>query len=355
MTRLKINDESNCGNELLLVSNKEWLLCIDTETLTPGPYSGWRGKIHPFIVEVDAKPLAILIESAARGYRVYELMSLNRPGDVLHYFRIRLIDVDPDIENRVKHCSENFGQQNKDDSNVLALPDFDSLFSWDSDDTAPEAECWLRFREQSFWPAKIKKFFDLAMKCQKQLHIQGDYLIQHELDRFDLGTHWRNFASDLPRNPYEVNYPFEKTGLSPAFFYLIKELIVRETVQSVSYLEQDYALWRLLVEQQVRRANKDQKTVQEAFKLCGPDNGIPFVVAKDCGGEIHIPYEGDCDGDILIKTSWRKFRFEAMKSTCQFLLTQEDYGEQECAYRTVADDWILYEYKGLYIPSNHSL
>nr|MBA3755290.1 hypothetical protein [Nitrosomonas sp.] len=86
------------------------------------------------------------------------------------------------------------------------------------------------------------------------------------------------------------------------------------------------------------RANKHHKNPQEAFKLTGPENGIPFILAKDCGGKIHIPYEGVYKGDIFIRDSWMKFRFEAMKYFCQFLLTQEEYGEQECAYRTIVDD-----------------
>jgi len=358
MTVQRVNDESIYGsglNELLLISNEEWLLCTNTETLTPGPYYDWRGKICPFIVEIDARPLAILIESAARGYRIYELMSVNRPGDVLHYFRIRLIDVDQDIQNRVKNRPENIWHHNIDDSNILSLPDFDDLFYWDYDDTTPDALCWLRFREQSIWRDKMKEFFELVIKCQKQLYNQADYLIQSELDRIDKGTHWRAFITDIPRYPYETRCLPEKTELSSAFFYCIKELIAREAIQSVACLQKDYGLWRLLIEQQVRRSELTSKPLQEAFKLSGPDNLFPFDVAKDWGGEVHIPYEGVCNGDIFIGAEWRRFRFEAMKSTCQFLLTQEDYGEQECAYRTIVDDWVLYEFKGRYISRDHSL
>jgi len=202
------------------------------------------------------------------------------------------------------------------------------------------------FRGQPFWKENLTTFFQLVVKCQQQLRDQGDYLVQHELDRIDLGVHWRDYLSDLPRHPKEMDCPPTKTELSSTLYHLIEGLIGRETVQSVSCPLTDYALWRLLVEHQVRCAEQSGKLPQQAFELSGPDGGQRFVTAADWGGKVHIPYEGACTGDVFIKPGWRKFSFETMKSTCQFLLSQEDYGEQECASRTLVDDWVLYEYKG---------
>lgn len=212
-----------------------WLQCADPQTLNPGPYRGWGGKGDcPFTVEIDAKPLAILFESAMRGCRVYELMSLRRPGDVLHYFRIRLVDVDQDIQALVDERLRNSASYDKADPTVLSLPDFDRLFFWDGDDTHPVARCWLMFRSEPDWQERMTNFFGLVVKYQQQLRDRWDYLVQHELDRIAQGTHWRDFVSDLPRHPEETDCPSEETGLSPALFHLIADLIGRETVQSVS-------------------------------------------------------------------------------------------------------------------------
>lgn len=346
----------SCGDELRLLSDEEWQQCVEPQTLNPGPYHGWgRNRDNPFTVEIDAKPLAALVESAMRGKRVYELMSLRRPGDVLHYFRIRLVDVHQDIQKRVDKRLRHLWPQDEVDPAVLSLSAFDKLFSWCGDDTEPEAECWLRFREQAFWRERQLHFHVLVTKCQQQLHKREDYLVQHELARIAQGTHWRDFESALPRYPEEIDIPPARTELPLALFNLIQDLIGRESVQSVSCHLKDYALWRLLVEQQVRRAGLSGKLPQEAFKLSGPDSRLPFdmerEVVRDWGGEVHIPYEGACTGSLFIKPGWRKFNFETMQHTCQFLLTQDDYGDQACASRTeVVDDWILYEYKGVYSP-----
>lgn len=345
----------SCGDKLRLLSDDDWQQCLEPQTLNPGPYHGWgSGGDCPFIVEIDATPLAILIESAMRGIRVYELMSLRRPGDVLHYFRIRLVDVHRDVLAHVGEYLEKSWPQDDVDPKVLSLPAFDKLFFWDGDDTEPVAECWLRFRAQPFWRERQLHFHAMVMKCQQQLHKQEDYLIQHELARIAQGTHWRDFKHDLPRHPEEVDIPPARTALSLALFNLIQDLIGRTNVQSVSCPLKDYALWRLLVEQQVRRAELCGKPPQEAFRLSGPDSGLPLVMAKDWGGEVHIPYEGACTGSLFIKPGWRKFSFEDMQFTCQYLLTQEDYGDQSCASRAaVVDGCILYEYKGVYESHRH--
>lgn len=326
---------------------EEWLQSGNPQSfnLDPSRRRGNKGA-YPFTLGIDVKALDILLESAWRGYRVYELMSLRRPGDVLQYYRVRLVDVNQDVQNRVDEHLRDSWSRDKVDPTVFSLPEFDRLFSRDGDDMPPDAECWLRFMSSPFWRERMTNLFGLVMDCQQQLRNRGDYLVQHELDRITQGTHWRDFVSDLPRHTDEIDCPPAKTGLSPALFHLIEDLISRETVQSVSCPLTDYALWRLLVEQQVRRAELSGKPPQEAFNLSGPDSGLPFVVAEDWGGKVHIPYEGACTGDIFIKPGWRKFSFDSMKSTCRFLLTQEDYGEQECASRTVVDEWVLYEYKG---------
>lgn len=59
----------------------ETIVPVDFEKLSDIPSRDGT----PFVVGVDARPLAVLIRSAARACRVYELMAINRPGDVLNY------------------------------------------------------------------------------------------------------------------------------------------------------------------------------------------------------------------------------------------------------------------------------
>ena len=68
-----------------------------------GPYRGWgRDGDLPCMVEVDARPMLALIEDALLGIRVYEFMTIDRPGDVLNYLRIR----PPEVHSPCQNCSQ---------------------------------------------------------------------------------------------------------------------------------------------------------------------------------------------------------------------------------------------------------
>lgn len=135
-------------------------------------------------------------------------------------------------------------------------------------------------------------------------------------------------------------------------FDTILELIQREDVHSVSCPFDDYALWRKLIEEQVRRAEATGKPLQKALCLCGPDSDLPNVPIDDWGGEVHIPYEGTCGADLFILPSWHRFVAEkvrdggklrwAVGKACHHILLCDDHGELACATRRVIGDWTLY-------------
>lgn len=128
---------------------------------------------------------------------------------------------------------------------------------------------------------------------------------------------------------------------------LIAELIKRDTVQSVSFPFNNTKAWRILVEEQLRRAKATGLPNQQAFTLSGPDGGIacdPTV----WGGTVHIPYEGCCMGDLFVVPSWRNLLRETNTATLSnsyhYLLVQRELGELDCSIRhDIGDGWFLYE------------
>jgi len=135
-------------------------------------------------------------------------------------------------------------------------------------------------------------------------------------------------------------------------FVAILDLIRRDDVCSVSCPFTDHALWRILVQEQVRRAKVTGLLLQRAFGLCGPDSGLAGINAEDWGGDVHIPYEGACGADLFILPEWHRFFVEkvrdggklrwAVHKSCHHILLCGDYGELACAMRTAIGDWTLY-------------
>lgn len=132
----------------------------------------------------------------------------------------------------------------------------------------------------------------------------------------------------------------------------IIELACREDVRSVSCPFEDHDLWHRLVEEQVKRANQLQLPLQRAYCLSGPESGLDGLTISEWGGDVHIPYEGVCDGDLLILPEWRRFSPDrlrgdgnlrpAIAKCCNHLIVRGDYGELGNVSRRVIDDWVLY-------------
>jgi len=147
-----------------------------------------------------------------------------------------------------------------------------------------------------------------------------------------------------------------------SLFEAIVDLSRRDDVHSVSCPFNDAALWRILVERQVQRAAATGWPLQKAYGLCGPDSGLPHIVAANWGGTIHIPYEGTCGADLFIVPTWHRFFADkvrdggklrwAVRKPCHHVLLQGDPGDLTCATRRIIGDWTLYTSTARYEDCN---
>lgn len=171
----------------------------------------------------------------------------------------------------------------------------------------------------------------------------------------------------MPRTPFP---------LTDALRQAILELARQPDIRSISCPFDDFALWKALLQEQVRRSKELKLPPQEALYLAGPDSGVPgiaygspigddddFLAHADLsattpslelwGGEIHIPFEGATGGDLFILPEWHNAFPERLSlpraklhwmvtKPCNYLLTNRDLGKHECATRTVVADCFLY-------------
>ena len=167
-------------------------------TLDAGPCWTYQDGQQPFLVEMDAVPLSVLASEAALGCRIYEFLSIRRPGDILPYLRIRLIDV-PD---NVRTAFLAFGQTSYRTHRLcgddyLPLSQFDTLFHPASEETSPDAECWLTFRNRFLWRDLQRSLLSAVREQQGQLRQSHDPLIQGEITRLDSTMHHRDFQQNI--------------------------------------------------------------------------------------------------------------------------------------------------------------
>jgi len=336
-----------------------------------GRYSDGR-EYFEFDIDLDARPLAGLIADAAKGRRVYELLSIARPGDLLSYFWVHVADSAPHLAERV---TSRFNQARRlskplPDVRDLAFSEFDGFFHFGFDDTEGVASLWLRHRERVTWRAQLDALFPVVLQAQAVLREQSDFLTQHEIALMSKGCHRLDYQLAVDRDGQLSKCVPAQSGLPPELFELIVSLVKQDDVRSVSCPLTDYWLWRALVAEQVRRSIAHNVPPMAALRLNGPDSGIAGVRTYDCwqardwGGEIHIPYEGVCGGDLFIQPGFFGFDLDLARlaptlseavfgpsnaegeKSCNYLLTRNrNLGEIASAERTDCGEWFLYSSK----------
>ncbi|MBC3881572.1 hypothetical protein H8K35_08265 [Undibacterium sp. LX40W] len=319
---------------------------------------------HRFIVACDARPLLALFDAAALGSRVYELMTIARPADILSYLHLTMIDVDEGVLNFVRNrikAKEFFKEVNFE--NGIAFLDFDQCFTLMEDDNEDFERIWLSHRRSTYWSKKLLTLLSLTKEVQQSIRQIDDFLLQHEIKLIDHGQHHRDLIPKIDRLSLLENKAYRKSTLPEPLFTTIAQLIQQDDIRSVSCPFTDYPLWRLLVEEQIRRAQKSGLPAKEAFFLSGPDGYKMNLTGadtryypnepEDWGGIVHVPYEGATGADLFIKPDWHNFRKDQagedgslsnalFGKPCRYMLSDKDYGELGCASRREVGDWVLY-------------
>ncbi len=345
--------------KLLTPQEAERLAQVDR--IDVGPYETWNPiQQCPFVVELLCQPLAALIEDAASGKRVYEFMSIRRPGDVLQYLAIRLVDVGDDVKQAV---ASRRPTESPEVPKEIPFLEFDKCFHWDPDDTYPHHLAWLAHREGKYWSKKLDSLFEIVRGAQSRLRENDDFLLRHEIGFIDAHQHRRDYWPDWRVNPHPLPMTGWKAEDMPEYLRdVILDLIQRDDVQSVSCPFDDFVIWRALVVKQLRRSEATGLPLQEAFALCGP-NAVYWQGIEDWGGKVHIPMEGACGGDLFILPEWHNFfadkvreggklRWAVGGKRCHRVLLRGDHGEIGCATRKTYGDWTLYTSTAPYEPCN---
>lgn len=331
----------------------------EAERISVGRYPPFRG-LNPqdFFITLHASPLVALFEAASAGARVYEFMSISRPGDLLHYLWATpdqaCIDVVRCIDQKFPGMDS---KQPKPSEAGLPFTTFDSCFAFAGDDTDPVAMTWIDYRRSDALRNRLVQMLNGVQQLQQQLLGSDNFLLRHELDLMESKCHRRDFDAEVQRWAMRSNPYRNETALPCALFRLIRDLIARDDVTSVSCPFNDFALWRALVAEQIQRSIRMGRAPQEAFALSGPDSGLPMIPYLEWGGNVHIPYEGVAEADLLITPEWLKLdagkgsgaegrlsRVAGGKAR-RYLLTDRDLGTLDCATHERVEGWNLYRAK----------
>jgi len=154
---------------------------------------GYHHEKHPFRVRLEAIQLEDLIRDAENAHRVYELMRIERPGDVWDYVWVVPEALPPERAKQIKRAREKHAPGYDSPCRALyrGLPHpwpegklpftvFDRMFHWCGDDTFPDSEAWLRERKSAVMKRYADGLWAVAQTALARLDWNGP-LLHHEL------------------------------------------------------------------------------------------------------------------------------------------------------------------------------
>ncbi|MFU8837447.1 MAG: hypothetical protein ACNA75_04020 [Thiohalomonadaceae bacterium] len=307
---------------------------------------------------VDAVPLRLLLETASHGPRLYELLSIQRPGQLLYYLELDLRASEPALRKMVLrelskyHLQMIRGYERDEGVDILPILWMDKVFPWDSYDTTSNAEEWLAFRATPAWQTMMNHYYHLVEQARQHLKNSANPLIRHTIAMIENGTHPGLYKARLEPG-YNRGMPAKYERMTPAVIEHVIQLLERYQLDSIAAEERGTALWLALCAQQIKRQHSERP-----LKLYSSDAGVPFD-PQDIGCDIHVSCEGMVIGALTILPEWRVFDAERAEKQatlhggleiypfpdlpeCKIMLSQRDFGELSMATRTALDGWNVY-------------
>lgn len=263
---------------------------------------GYRNQQQSFKLALDASPLQHLIEDAQNALRVYELLLIERPGDVWNYVFVVPQDVpkrvSAGIERLRKSAQPAYGLHPWPEGKIPLLA-FDKLFGWCGDDTEPEDETWLSHRNSETMHAFARALLTSA-KVAQQILAWNDHLLRHIVAQVKAGTHAYSFLDRTSLiKPCQLRTQ-TATTFSIGFYEKLGELLRDGDITSIALRANwDYRTLRMMATEQRRRAYLTGHLPGDALFLGALINGDVSNEAWD--SEIWFFSEGLSHGDLFIQ------------------------------------------------------
>ena len=313
--------------------------------------------VIPLDVSVNAKALKLLIEGALRGPRLYELIHLTRPGDILHYL---WFDFDKMPSSYVKflqgridsHCPWLFFDINK---NMGSLPVLlaDELYPYQYEDTDTETGYWLAFRADLAWMDLLNTYFAIVKQFQNVIRSSNNTLITRVLRQVDSGHHAYDYLAKIERHN-EIVSPRLHDQMTEKVICRIVTIVKEMNIETFAAEERGEGLWLALCELQLERAGRNGTPL----RMFSSDAGVPFDPLS-IGCDIHVSCEGMVIGELTVLPTWRefnKYKAEENKSLqaglggyqfneypeCRILISQIDFGVIKGFEKETIGNWYIY-------------
>ena len=313
-----------------------------------------------FLVRLVTSPLSELIRATERACRFYELLLIDRPGDIWNYVMVALEAVPPAVTERLPRTDNNV--RTGDDGTLAAsplipFPEFDRLFEYAADGTTDEAEKWRRHRDSAQMRSFARQALLAVRAAQGRLR-SSDPLLSRICARISAGEHafcflGRDAAREASRrtDSWVSRRPDTHT---PAFYASLAKALRDPDLASVAYLgEGDFRALRMIATEQARRAARTGHEPRHALHTVAMVNrrisneeweSTIWYVGE--GAPLGSQYSLFIEGYGQLTNSSTPELVSSDDSVCRAFLATRDLGEIEGFSSDAGNGWVLYERLG---------
>lgn len=275
----------------------------ETELVIDFGEVGYRNDRHPFRVRLKADGLWALFKDATAAHRIYELLLIERPGDVWDYVSVVVEAAPPDVLQRVARdrCTTTRELAATPPNPLAALPfdAFDRLFHWAGDDTEPEDQAWLTHKDAPTVRAFARQLLAAAGSTRDRLQAV-DPLVGHAVDRVRANEHPHAFLAREAAIRQGREHAPNPPSHTEAFYRQLERLLRDPELASASYRAGgDHRVLRAMATEQRRRASLTGHKPGHALHLSALCNHR--ASNEGWGSEIWFYEEGLGHGDLYIQ------------------------------------------------------
>jgi hypothetical protein len=312
---------------------------------------GHRGNQQPFRVRLDAAPLVELIRATDDAHRIYELLLIDRPGDVWDYVWVLLDEIPKAVARRVAHARQTARPDGEGSSRPwpedrVPFNTFDGLFYWATYDTDPEDEAWLLNRDADPMRSFVKHLLSVVRAAQRRLE-WNDHLLRHVVSRVRSAEHPYCFLDRGVALSESRELPPNAAQHTPAFYRKLDGLLRDPDLASVAYRANgDYRVLRMMATEQRRRATLTGHEPGHAMHLSALVNNRISNEAWE--SEIWLFDEGLAHGDLFIEGgglgggNLKVLLDSRHRAPSKFILSTRDEGSIAGFTVESGDGWVLY-------------
>lgn len=312
---------------------------------------GFRDRKQPFRVRLDTRPLAELIRATDDAHRIYELLLIDRPGDVWDYVWVVLDEVPTGVADRVARARRDARPKWADrphpwSDDRIPFKVFDSLFHWAWDDTEPEDEAWLIHRDSAPMRSFARQALSIARAAQSRLD-WNDPLLRHVTARIRSSEHPYCYLDRAVARERSRDLPPKEAQHTPAFYEKLSEVLRDANLASVAYqADGDYRVLRMMATEQRRRASLTGHETGNALHLSAL---VANTISNEAWeSEVWFFDMGLAHGDLFIEggglvgCSVKAMVERDHRVPGRFIFSSRDDGSIAGFAKESGDGWVLY-------------